>query len=143
MSSEVNENQREYKMNIQELVADYIGKRDTLAAKRKAFEEYETAVKKELEAIEACIMDISHDTGVDSFKTPCGTAFRTTKTFVNTVKGDWDKFANYVLKTGDIHLLEKRPAKLAVLELLKDNPELTPDELGLEVVSQSVIQFRK
>lgn len=130
-------------MNMQDLISEYITKRNQLNEERKAFELHEIEVKSELSAIEEKIMEFSNATGVDSFKSPVGTAFRTTKTTVSTVKGEWEKFANYVLKTGDIHLLEKRPAKLAVLELLKDNPELTPNELGIEVVSQSVIQVRK
>ena len=128
-------------MNIEELVAEYIAKRDDLAVKRKAFESEESEIKGELRVIEDQIREYSNETGVDSFKTKAGTAFKTTKTYINIQ--DWDAFSNYVLENAQLDLVEKRPSKLRVLELLTEHPALTPEDLGVNVVNEVAIQIRK
>lgn len=128
-------------MNVEELVSHYIAKRDELAAERKNFESYEAGVKAELREIEDELRELCNSTGVDSFKTKAGTAFKTTKTYVNIQ--NWDAFSNYVIENSQLDLVEKRPSKLRVLELLSEHPALTPEDLGINVVNEVAIQIRK
>ncbi len=128
-------------MSIEDLVADYIAKRDDLATERKAFETHEAEVKAEMREIEDQIREHCNTLGVDSFKTKAGTAFKTTKPYIHIQ--DWGAFSRYVLENEQLDLVEKRPSKLRVLELLTEHPALTPDDLGINVVNEVAIQIRK
>jgi len=127
-------------MNVEQLVKMYIDTRNQLSEERKVWEEREAQLKQEMEKLSLEIMAKCEEMGVDSFKTKSGTAFKTTKTAVRIV--NTDEFVNYVRRTGNYQLFEKRVAKLAALELLEDDG-ITPNMIGLDVVKTLEIQVRK
>lgn len=127
-------------MNIEQLVQQYVDTRNQLNEERKVWEEREKALKQDLTDLELTLMAKAEEMGVDSFKTKAGTAFKTTKTAVRIANAD--EFINYVRRTGNYQLFEKRVAKLAALELLEED-DMTPDMIGLEVVKTLEIQVRK
>ena len=100
---------------INEAVRVYVQLRDQLGVERKAWETHESEVKNYQEVISMFLRDKGDELGVDSFNTQYGTAYRNTKTSYRIES--WDEFKDWMLKTGNLQCVEKRPAKLAVKEI--------------------------
>lgn len=123
---------------IDTLVQDYVRLRDELSEKRKIFDAYETDIKDQLEIISMSIKEKADELGVDSFKTAYGTAFRNTKESYRI--SDWNAYAEWMLSTGNIHCVEKRPAKLSVKEIHDETGELPP---GLDHIVEIEFSVRR
>jgi len=79
---------------------------------------------------------------VNNFATDAGTAYRNTKRIVRI--NDWALFSQWILETGNTHCLEKRPAKLAVLEIVDgDGDEAGELPPGLEYFEEEEFLVRK
>jgi len=126
---------------VNELVKEYISKRDALSEKRKEFTDFESVTKMEMADLEAQILEISNDTGVESFKTEFGTAFRTTKDYARIAPGARDEVDEYVLKSGNTQIFTSHISKAAVKELM--NEGVNPAEMGIEYIQEDVVQIRK
>ena len=124
---------REYK-TIDDAVKDYVAKRDRLKAWMKKQSEEEDRRKAELAKIEAWLLDRSNTLGVDSFKTTSGTAYKQLAEHFRI--SNWESFTEYIMRTGNFQLLEKRVAKLATKEVRDKTGEL-PD--GIDVFSEYTI----
>lgn len=129
-------------MKISEIVEDYITIRDDLTEKRKEFKDYEEIAKARLFDLEAQLLAISNDTGVESFKTSRGTAFRTTKDYCRIAAGAREDVNKWVMSTGNIMVFTSHISKIAVKELMEVNG-LNPAEAGLEYIVEDVINVRK
>lgn len=70
------------------------------------------------------------DAGVDNMSTSAGTVYFTTTQKVNVV--DWPAFRDYIQKTGEIELLERRASKNNVVEHIKTNHGELPAGVTLE-----------
>lgn len=114
---------------VVEAVACYVSLRDEFREDSATFNERETAVKYELERISMWLRDKGDELGVDSFDTPSGTAYRKINTTYRTQ--DWASFLEWMKETDNLQCVEKRPAKLAVKEVIEQDPnhEVPP---GLE-----------
>ena len=64
---------------VEEMISKYIMVRNKLTLGRKSFETFETSAKAIQDVLNASLVQIGNDTGVESFKTPSGTAFRKIK----------------------------------------------------------------
>jgi hypothetical protein len=126
-------------MTIGEMTELYAGLREELKKERRAFKDIENSIKFELDHLEGSILEAQRKLGIRSISTGNYTAFQTEKKYVRM--GDWDTFSKYVLKSGNVHLLEKRPAKLANLELEEFGVDLST--IGLEKTTEVCIQVRK
>ena len=116
--------------------------RQELKDKRKEFEEYETKAKKDMHRLEVWLMDQSKKTGVKSFSTDVGTAFRTTKDYVRLDGPEgWMKLCEYVQETSDFSVFEKRCAKNHIKELMAEGG-MKPSELGITYEQEVVMQVR-
>lgn len=124
---------KEYK-NIGEAVEDYVTRRDNLRAWKKEVDEEEARQKQEMTEIESFLLSKADELGVDSFKTPYGTAYKSVKDHYRI--GDWSTFVEYVKTTGNYQLFEKRVAKLAAKEIHQTDGELPA---GLDYFSEYVI----
>lgn len=124
---------------VGELITDFVQLRDTLSVERKAFKQLEQELKSDMEEIEAAILEKQRELGVTSLSTKDLTAFQTDKTFVRM--GNWDTFSEWVLKSGNIQCIEKRPAKLACLEIEENGEDLAT--IGIEKTSEICVQVRK
>jgi len=123
---------------IDEAVEDYRKIRDDLTERRREFKSIEASLKGTLEEISMWLRDKSDELGVDSFKTSAGTAYRTTKTRYSVA--DWNEFSSWVLDNEMLQCLEKRPAKLAVQEVVDETGEIPP---GLSFFAEVEMQVRK
>jgi hypothetical protein len=114
---------REYK-TVGDAVRDYVARRDKLREWTKEVAEQEAIKKAELEEIEVHLLGIADKMGVDSFKTPYGTAY---KSYTERYRiGDWGKFVAYVKEHDAFNLFEKRVAKLAAKEIHTETGEIPP-----------------
>ena len=130
-------------IKIDDVVKKYVELRDNLDNERKNFKAFEADSKEKMAKLEMWLLDKARDTGVESFKTNHGTAFRTTKDYARVAGPDgWDSLCAYILKTEDFGLVEKRVAKLHFKELLA-NGKVVPEEIGIEYVKEQVIQVRR
>lgn len=142
---------KKVKRPVGELVVEFIQIRDELKEERRKFKDLEYDLKNKLEVIETSILDAQRELGLTSISTGEYTAFQTSKTSVRM--DDWDTFVNWVMDTGNVHCLEKRPAKLACLEVLEDfnreniaNPDGEHKDLstiGLLKADEIVVQVRR
>jgi len=126
-------------MKINDIVNQYIGLRNAIASKKKEFDQFKKDNEEVMRALEMQILEVSKSTGVDSFKTEFGTAFRTTKTYAKLF--DADARIKYALESGDFGLFTSHVNKLHTIELL--NEGVDPSSLGVDYESEEVIQFRK
>lgn len=122
--------------DISSACRNYVELRDQLSIERKAWEDHEAAVKGEMDKISMWLRDRGDELGVDSFNSPYGTAYRNIKTSYRVEK--WDDYSAWMLRTGNIHCVEKRPAKLAVKEVYEQTGELPPGLLEFVEVEFNV-----
>lgn len=124
--------------NIDQAIATYIATRDDLDKERKAYNAYEARSKNYMARIEMFVKDKADELGMDSVRTPSGTAFRSVKTSYRV--GSWDEFVEWLKRTGNFQCLEKRAAKNAVKEIHDDTGEIPP---GLEHHVEVGFDFRR
>jgi hypothetical protein len=120
--------------NVAEAVEAYVAMRNELRAWKKEVDQEEADRKKILEDIEMWLLSKADEMGVDSFKTPMGTAYKQIQEHYRI--GDWVSFVDFVKRTNNFQLFEKRVAKLAAKEIHQTNGEV-PD--GLDYSSEYVI----
>jgi hypothetical protein len=128
---------------LDDLVSDYVRIRDALAARRKEYKEFEVKADAAMAKIEMKIMGIFDELGgVQNMKTKYGTAFIATKDFARVSGPDgWNKLCEYMRKTGDFGLVEKRVAKLHFKEVMSTG--VVPAEIGVDYVTERAIQVRR
>jgi len=130
-------------VNIDDLVKEYVSKRDRLGVIRKKWKEIEAKMKAEMIEIEVEVLELSRTLGVNSFKTDHGTAFKTDKTFARVAGPDgWEKLCRYMVETNDFGLVEKRVAKLHFVEVM-EKQSIAPQDIGVEYVIEEAIQVRR
>lgn len=131
----------EDKPKVLDLVEEYIQIRDLLDAKRKDYKNFEDKAKMEMAELEAKILEVSNQTGVDSFKTKAGTAFRTTKDYARIAPGARQQTEEYAIRTGNLQIFTSHISKVAVKELMAAGED--PGEMGIDYVQEDVIQVRR
>ena len=141
--------------NVDDAIYKYIALRNHLAKVNKINDSVDDAIKGHQQALNSYLLNVSQDIGVRSFKTDSGSAFRNTKTSYRI--RDWDEYSKWILETGNIHCLEKRPAKLAVQEIISEKEALLAEQdsqdteadiasllpPGLDLYQEVEFQFRK
>lgn len=138
---------------IDAVISKYREIRDDLDQKRKEFKDFEKDAKADMDRLEMWLKKNADEQGVDSFKTASGTAYKTTKSHVRIA--DWDVFAKFILENKLLHCMEKRPAKLALLEVMRNmgfqkdvepgqnEPVFSPDDIGITYTEEIAIQVKK
>ena len=126
-------------MIISETISKYINLRKQLDNKRKEYKDFELKVKQELIDLELLILGESQRTGVTSFKTDYGTAYRVVKKFA-TVE-DRDKLIEFSLDNKDFGLFTNHVNKAHVLELIEEG--LDPGIFGINYTEEQAINVRK
>ena len=108
--------------SIEKVVEAYIKIRDTkegIYAKYKA----ETAqLEEQMTILKHKLLEVSKETGVTSFSTPQGTAYRTVKDRYWT--NDWESFYKFMQEHEAMGLLEKRIHQTNMKEFLENNPDV-------------------
>lgn len=126
-------------MKIDEVVSQYIDLRNQVAAKKKEFDEFKKELEVEMKELEVQILEVSNTTGVNSFKTEFGTAYRSEKTYAKLF--DAEARIDYTKRTGDFGLFTGHVSKAHAIELLNEGTD--PSELGVDIDREDTILFRK
>lgn len=109
---------------VEEVVAAYVKLRDKLTAMQAEHKEAEAVIDEKLVKLRAWLLKKSEETGVDSFKTEAGTAYKTTKDKAGVA--DRDAFLKYVLSEEATELLPASVNKTAVRDYIKEHGEPPP-----------------
>lgn len=115
---------------MDKLMRVYVKIRDKRAELKAAFEQEDAALEAELDSIKRLILDACDRLGMDSVKTPYGTAIRTMKTRYWTQ--DWDAMYRFIREHDALHLLERRLAQKALEQFLEEHPDDYPPGLSAD-----------
>lgn len=123
---------------VDQLIAAYIDIRDQVAKLEAEHKKTVAPYKEAMGKIEGTVLTILNNMGVDSFKTPAGTAYSTTRTSVTVA--DRAAFMDYVVANQQFDLLDVRPNKTAVQGFLEAHQDLPP---GVNVSRAVACNFRR
>jgi hypothetical protein len=124
---------------VEKIVSTYIKIRDT---KDKLYQEYkakEGELQSQMDLLKEKLIQLSRETGVTSFSTPNGIAYRTIKNRYWT--DDWGSFYGFMREHGAMELLEKRIHQTNMKEFLENNPEAHPP--GMHIDQEYEITIRR
>ena len=124
---------------IDKIVAVYIKIRN---AKEDLTREYDAKIAdldEQMKVLKQKLLDVSKESGVTSFKTDHGVAYRTIKNRYWT--NNWDSFYTFMRDSGRMELLEKRIHQTNMREFLEDRPDVHPP--GLNVDQEYEITIRR
>src|SRR5579859_7878141 len=111
-------------MKLSELVGKYIELRDKKAGFKAEYDGKVAKLDEVLGKIEAKLLQVFNDTGMDSVKTEFGTAYKSTRSTASVA--DKDIFFEFVKSKDEWPLLEIRASKSAVEQFKAANDELPP-----------------
>lgn len=112
------------------LVRVYIKIRDAKAARTKQLEDEIAELDKQLDTVEAELLELCKSTGQDGGKTQHGSFRRSVKTRYWT--SDWDKMYQFIKDNDAPELLERRVAQTAFKEFLSSNPDKMPEGMNVD-----------
>jgi hypothetical protein len=124
---------------VEKLVATYIKIRDTRDEIRREADARVAELQSELDVIGSTLLEQFKEQGIDSAKTPFGTAYRTVKSRYWT--NDWDKMYDFIHDNDAYELLERRIHQSNMKQFLEENPDLHPQ--GLNVDSEYSVIVRR
>ena len=124
---------------IDKIVAVYIKIRNKKEELTREYDQKVAELDDQMATLKYKLLEISKDTGVTSFKTDHGTAYRTIKNRYWT--NDWESFYGFMREHGAMELLEKRIHQTNMREFLEDHPEAHPP--GLNVDQEYEITIRR
>lgn len=111
-----------------ELITEFIRLRDQLSEEKAKFKQVEDQIKTRQAQIQGELSQVMSQLGVDSLKTPSGTAYLTEK--VSVLTSDKTAFLEYVQKNEAWELLDIRGSKTAIQEYMLENNDVPP---GIEL----------
>ena len=113
-------------MDTAKLVSAYIRLRDARADLKRKFDEEDGALKDKMDTIENALLDLAKEHGLDSMKTPYGTASRVVRT--RYWAPDWDSFKEFLSTLGEtgFDMVERRIHQGNFKEFLENHPDVAP-----------------
>lgn len=126
-------------MDINELIANYIKIREKKSLMKAEFDAKVAKFDEAQEKIEAYLLNFFNKAGIDSIKTPAGTAYASSRS--SATVADWDAFFGYVQSNGAYELLEHRANKAAVEEFVAANSGDLPP--GINFSTTKTVNFRR
>lgn len=125
-------------MKVSDLVSAYIKARDKEAALKAEYEQKKAPVEEIRKKIEAKLLGLMNDTGMESIRTDAGTAYKSVRS--SCTVADWDSFFGFVREEGAWDMLEHRASKEAVKQFREENDNIPP---GLNWSETLVVNFRR
>lgn len=125
-------------MKISELVTKYIELRDKKAEFKAAYDEKVKKIDDVLYRIEAKLLETFDSAGMDSVKTPNGTAYVSSRTSASVA--DRDVFMEFVKANDEWPLLEVRASKTGVEQYKESHDDLPP---GINLRTERVVNVRR
>jgi hypothetical protein len=121
------------------LTRTYIKIRNKRAELKAEFDEQDSALEAQINALKSELLDYCKSQNIDSVRTSEGTFYRTIKTRYWT--NDWDSMNRFILEHEVPQFYEKRLNQTVMKQFLEENPDVLPP--GLNVDSEYVITVRK
>lgn len=106
------------------LVDAYIQLRDRRAKRKAAYENEDESDKLKQEKIEGILLQRFREEGIDSVKSPAGTAYTLTRTSATVADGE--AFFNFCRENDAWELVDKRANKTAIVAYKEENNDLPP-----------------
>lgn len=125
-------------LGIDELIKRYVEVRDELSAETKKYKNFEASAKDMMARLSMALKDKGDQLGVNTFSTNDGTAYRNIKKSYRV--GDWSSVLDYIKRTENWQMLEKRIAKLATQEIHTESGEIPP---GVDYVVEEEFLVRR
>jgi hypothetical protein len=125
-------------MKVSEVVSHYITLRDQKAAIKAEYDAKVSKIDKTLDTIEAKLLEVFAQTGMDSVRTANGTAYTTVRTSASVA--DREVFMNYVKSHDEWPLLEVRASKTGIEQFKEMNQDLPP---GVNWREERVVNIRR
>lgn len=126
-------------MKMDDLVATYIKIRDKKSRLKTRYDEEKAKYDKVQDLIEAELLKQFGALGIDSIKTPAGTAYTSVTTSVSIQ--NWDAYKAFLLAQEDPFMfVERRASKEAVEQFRAANDDLPP---GLNWSATKSVNFRR
>jgi len=117
-------------ISIEQIVAAYVKIRDAKDAIYQKYKAETTELEGKMNVLKYKLLEVSKETGVTSFSTPSGTAYRTVKDRYWT--NDWESFYDFMQENNAMGLLEKRIHQTNMKEFLENNPNQEPKGLNID-----------
>jgi len=135
----LNQEDKNMDVSVDKLVSVYIKMRDERDRVKQSMENQVEDIEAQMKVIGAELLDICKEAGVDSFRTPFGTAYRTLKSRYWT--NDWENFHRFMKDNEAMELLERRIHQTNMKQFLEENPDTHP--AGLQVEKEYAITIRR
>ena len=126
-------------MKLSEAVSLYIQLRDKKAQMKAEFDATVAPLQEKMDKLEAKLLDVFNQTGMDSVKTEFGTAYSTVRTTASVA--DRESFMGYVKANEEWELLEVRVSKSAVEQFRSANDNELPP--GVNIREERVVNIRR
>lgn len=124
--------------NVKEIIKEYVLLRDDLKDWLRQRDNEEKERKEVLEKLEVLLLNEADKSGVSSFKTKYGTAYKVLTEHYRI--SDWSSFIAFVKETDNFSLLQKRVTKTVAKEVHSETGELPR---GLDYFSEYKINVRR
>jgi len=125
-------------MKMSDLVQKYIEVRDKKAQLKAEYDMKASRLDEVMGKIEAKLLEVFEQTGMDSVKTEFGTAYTSTRTAASVA--DREAFMEFVKSRDEWPLLEVRASKAAVEQYRAANDDLPP---GINWREERVVNIRR
>lgn len=125
-------------MKLSELVAMYIELRDKKSQLKAAHDEQVAKIDQQLSKLEGAMLKTFDTAGVDSVKTPFGTAYTTVQTTASVA--DVDAFRQFVKENDAFEFFQNRVSKAAVEQYKAAHDDIPP---GLSWREERVVNVRR
>lgn len=125
-------------MKLSEAVELYIKMRDRKAELKAEFDAKVAPLNEKMDKLEAKLLDVFNQTGMDSVKTEFGTAYATTR--VTASVADKEVFMAHIREHDDWGLLEVRASKTAVDQYRSVHDDIPP---GVSMREERVVNVRR
>lgn len=126
-------------VSVDKLVSVYIKMRDERDRITREMNQQLENIQTQMNVVKTELLNICKETGVESFRTPFGTAYRTIKSRYWT--NDWESFYKFMKENEAMELLEKRICQTNVKQFLEENPDTHP--AGLQVEKEYAITIKR
>ena len=126
-------------MKLSEAVSLYIQLRDQKAQMKAEFDEQVAPLQAKMDKLEAKLLEVFNQTGMDSAKTEFGTAYSTVRTTASVA--DRESFMDFVKANEEWALLEVRVSKTAVEQFRSANDNELPP--GINIREERVVNVRR
>lgn len=123
---------------MEKYVSSYIKLRDLKEQLKKKHTNELAPINDAMDKLEAKLLEVFAQQGLQNIKTTAGTAYRAERTSISPA--DWDTFLEWVRQNDAWSCLERRVAKTAVEEILEQTGSLPP---GLNRRSEFVVNVRR